>query len=878
MGRFKFNGISSEDFGLVIQTPPTYVYPERDLINTHVPGRNGDVVIDNNCYKNIERTYLIAKIFVPGTSYYSNFETILDWLNSAKGSYARLEDSYDDKVYRLASFQTSGNFGNIFDKAGTAEIKFICKPQRYLKVGEENIQYTGDMITIENQSKYPSLPEILIKNINTGDYGVLMMTVLDNYGDSVSSISFINYEGNLILNSEDQTVYDDNDVDKYNILSLNGKTFPILNGGISTIQFKKYEIESTDIIPSYSSLLISSQVSCSAEYKVYSAIESEKQEKFMIKSYEHIIDMHKDSYLASSIQTYISSKSESYKFESINTLLNQYAKVFQFTGSLDDNTSEKPTWLEWDAGSSTVKAHETGFFLVNNEDKRIRFIKKGDNIIETVNENAVNSIYYYEASTATTESSVSVNAPKVLSNYYWLKVTYSDIPEWLSFSIDYDSTTGSPSKINYKRKANGYYWTDKTWIFGKAQWTYYTGASYETFNSLSWNTSKKAFVSNEGLTLSTATTYTYKYLNATPSTLPDYSAVTEEKINEETGSKSTEILNPVHFSIRDNGTDLNTLTIYSKEAGYYSIKKDDSDVTPTWLLYNAGVAILTTLKGTVGFEVFYLEEIPDYSDEEDWPDWLNPTPIKTGSDPLAPTAIQFKVKKKAFYRVSSGVEDEVGGADTWGDIKNIDDLVPVSSITKTISDYYYIYMIDEIPTSYLTNRCYTYIVEGELETSETPPAWLIVEQVGTMEEGSSTPNIIKYKVGASGYYKWDSNTSWIKKEISDINEVLFESSGKDDSTIYYISELPEYEEFPHSNLLSITINENSSGNPIEVKYTVLTTGYYRFNNNTNWEYIQSGVTLFNSKVNESNRIYHLNDLEENLDYLEINIKPRWWML
>ena len=106
-----------------------------------------------------------------------------------------------------------------------------------------------------------------------------MMTILDNYGDSVSSISFINYEGNLILNSEDQTVYDDNDVDKYNILSLNGKTFPILNGGISTIQFKKYEIESTDIIPSYSSLLISSQVSCSAEYKVYSAIESEKTRK-----------------------------------------------------------------------------------------------------------------------------------------------------------------------------------------------------------------------------------------------------------------------------------------------------------------------------------------------------------------------------------------------------------------------------------------------------------------------------------------------------------------------------------------------------------------------------------------------------------------------
>ena len=79
-------------------------------------------------------------------------------------------------------------------------------------------------------------------------------------------------------------------------------------------------------------------------------------------------------------------------------------------------------------------------------------------------------------------------------------------------------------------------------------------------------------------------------------------------------------------------------------------------------------------------------------------------------------------------------------------------------------------------------------------------------------------------------------------------------------------------------LIYYIINENSSGNPIEVKYC-FNYGYYRFNNNTfNWEYIQSGVTLFNSKVNESNRIYHLNDLEENLDYLEINIKPRWWML
>ena len=213
MGKFKFNGILSEDFGLVIQTPPTYVYPERDLTSSHIPGRNGDVIIDNNSYKNVERTYLIAKAFMKGTTYYSNFQVILDWLNSAKGSYARLEDSYDDEVYRLASFQISGSFANHLDQAGSAEVKFVCKPQRYLKSGENEIKYLGSSLNIENQTGYPALPDMIIKNIDTGDYGVLMMSVIDKLGNAVSSISFTNYVGNLVLNSEDQTAYDLNNED-----------------------------------------------------------------------------------------------------------------------------------------------------------------------------------------------------------------------------------------------------------------------------------------------------------------------------------------------------------------------------------------------------------------------------------------------------------------------------------------------------------------------------------------------------------------------------------------------------------------------------------------------------------------------------------------
>jgi len=873
MGKFKFNGILSEDFGLVIQTPPTYVYPERDLTSSHIPGRNGDVIIDNNSYKNVERTYLIAKAFMKGTTYYSNFQVILDWLNSAKGSYARLEDSYDDEVYRLASFQISGSFANHLDQAGSAEVKFVCKPQRYLKSGENEIKYLGSSLQIENQTGYPALPDMIIKNIDTGDYGVLMMSVIDKLGNAVSSISFTNYVGNLVLNSEDQTAYDLNNEDKYSVISLNGKVFPVLNPGISTIEFKKYEIETSGIIDTYSSLLAVNQKSCVSEYKTYSAIESSMQSKVLIKSYDKIIDLNKSSYLASSVQTHISSKSEVYKFESFNSLMSQYAKLFQFTGSLSDNTSEKPDWLIFDGNS--IKANETGFFIVNNEDKRIRFIKKNDVIIGTVNTNAVNSIYYYKAATETEIpiTGIAIDPPNVGSNYYWLEIEYTSKPSWISFSVEYDDA-GSPSKIHYKRAANGYYWTDKTWIFGKAQWTYYTGATYETFASLYWNTSKKAFVSNEGLSLSTSMTFTYKYINCTPTTLSEYDPVIEKQTNEDTGITVDNVLNAVHFTIKDSGTDLNTIAIYSKESGYYSIKAESSSSATTWQQFPANTAILTTLKGTDGFEVFYLETIPDYTDQNNFPEWLNPIPVKTGDNPLAPTKIQFQVNKKAYYRISSGTEDEVGGSESWGTVKEVDDIIS----DKLSSDYYYIYMIETIPTVYPINRCYTYKLSGTDTTSENPPSWITVEAIGTMESGSSTPKTLKYKVGAAGYYKWDSNSTWIKKETANINDVLFESTGKDDSTIYYLEVLPEYSAFDLSNLLSIIVKQDSAGNPIEITYKVLETGYYRFNNSTDWNYILSGTTLLVSKINESNRIYHLKELNDSLDSLEINIKPRWWML
>ena len=91
MGNLIFNNISTEDLGLVIQAPPTYTFSSKDTSTQHVPGRNGDILIDNHSYNNVDRTYSIASVFRPGTEFIANSQKIIEWLMSAKG-YCRLED------------------------------------------------------------------------------------------------------------------------------------------------------------------------------------------------------------------------------------------------------------------------------------------------------------------------------------------------------------------------------------------------------------------------------------------------------------------------------------------------------------------------------------------------------------------------------------------------------------------------------------------------------------------------------------------------------------------------------------------------------------------------------------------------------------------
>jgi phage-related protein len=234
MGIITFNGVTSESLGIQVEHPPAFEIPERDYNVISIPGRNGDIVIDNGCYKNVNRKYNIA-IGAAGGSFTTFASNVSSWLHSAIG-YARLEDSYDPNHYKLAMYTDDNSIENILQQAGRATINFNRKPQRFLKSGDTKITITGSN-SITNPTNFISLPLIVVKGTGNG---------VINIGGYTATLT--NVISSTTLNSEIETVY--NGSTNLNMYVTLNKGFPKLVPGANTITFSG-GITSVEIYPKW---------------------------------------------------------------------------------------------------------------------------------------------------------------------------------------------------------------------------------------------------------------------------------------------------------------------------------------------------------------------------------------------------------------------------------------------------------------------------------------------------------------------------------------------------------------------------------------------------------------------------------------------------
>lgn len=164
---FTFNGINSKDYGVYITGEAVYNAPERDVEVIDIAGRNGAYIRDNGRFNNILVTYTAGMFGDAQTDFAEGISDLRNALCAAIG-YQRLEDEYNTGEYREAVYKSGLEVSpELMGRAGTFNITFECKPQRFLTSGE-TAQAVADGGTLTNPTLFPAKPLLEVEG-----YGII---------------------------------------------------------------------------------------------------------------------------------------------------------------------------------------------------------------------------------------------------------------------------------------------------------------------------------------------------------------------------------------------------------------------------------------------------------------------------------------------------------------------------------------------------------------------------------------------------------------------------------------------------------------------------------------------------------------------------------
>lgn len=936
MGNFKFGDKSTKDLGLVIQFKPNYTFPERDVQIEHIPGRNGDLMIDNGCYQNVTRTYSVAAIFNPAEGFVQSATKLVEWLTKQKG-YQRLEDSYEPEVYRKAMFNSGGTLQNIYDRATVLEISFDCKPQRFLKEGEVPIEFTGSQALLENPTVETAEPLIKIYDLPTQqDDSVVLASILDNDGKAVSLMTLTGIPSNhLYIDSEKQEVYSDSeDLDSY--VNLNGYSFPKLGRGETTIKIGSYKQHSYGAIPSYSSLISSNKKVLHARYLPFSKNVEAKQKMYSVKPYNLLKQSKQEVYEAKAYASYLLENCTTYTFMNFNQLLTRYGYLFSVVGNPDENflpgwllvdyvrtivegkevvdeknlslklgtSSNFETWIKDTYGEALASSISlAGVFIKNPVTKDIAYYAFGSTVVGTMSKTTSRSFEVYFAKKDTSPA-------ELYTNYELLE---DGKPSYLEARIEYDGANRKVTKVNYVTTVSINVYLEKTGLFGKSKW-YYKALDSEhpekpvVLDSVSWTGYKNAFISMNGLSVSTTSTFTYKTIK--PEDYPlQYQPVMGPKLDEngnqvvdDLGNVVYEEKNKVHFNITSSNVE-SDVQYNSKEAGYYRGEAHPEASQNDWVLKEANSQLASdimdpdTSKSNI---LYYLESIPTYDGENNFPEWLDPVPenAKQGNvnKTINPTKIKFYVTKRGWYRTST-VDDSGNTQYTAWVLLNAGTLLNYELPVDKLSIVYYLAPLEDSNVFPISEYTYTYTKDGKTytihdigffdgegttaEEYEQLPDWIDVEisdpDSSDVEDKDKTLRFVAKSNASPALYKVDTSVDWAIKAI---NTELTTSTHSQDTLIECLEGYPEYDTSSSwREKYDYEVLSSSTGNPESIKFKVKEDGYYKSQDSSDWKYMLAGDDIYIEKISETTVLYDLKEeSESSFDNVKISVTPRWWKL
>lgn len=226
---FYLDGIDAQSVGIQLQAPVSFSEAVPVVEAQTIPGRNGNIVFYTGSYENRSGS---ASCFCFQKDVEKAISSAGRFLMGKRG-YRRLETSDDPDHYWMARVENSPRIEQRLRLLAPFEIGFDCKPQRFVKNGENAIVFTANG-SLLNQYGQISLPFITLYGQGAGSLTI---------GDCVVDVNAL--DGTLCLDSETQNAYNDSGNQNMNI---NAPVFPTLPDGEIQIAFSG-GITKVEIVP-----------------------------------------------------------------------------------------------------------------------------------------------------------------------------------------------------------------------------------------------------------------------------------------------------------------------------------------------------------------------------------------------------------------------------------------------------------------------------------------------------------------------------------------------------------------------------------------------------------------------------------------------------
>ena len=226
---FYLDGIDARSAGIQLQAPIEFSEAVPVVEAQTIPGRNGDLIWETGSYENRGAS---ASCFCLQKDVEKAISSAGRFLMGKKG-YRRLETSDDPDHYWMARVENSPQIAMRLRTLAPFEIGFDCKPQRFVKAGEDAVVFTSNG-ALFNQYGQIALPFITLYGQGEGKITI---------GDCSVRVNAL--DGILYLDSDTQNAYNDSGNQNLNI---DAPVFPVLGDGEIPIVFKG-GIERVEIIP-----------------------------------------------------------------------------------------------------------------------------------------------------------------------------------------------------------------------------------------------------------------------------------------------------------------------------------------------------------------------------------------------------------------------------------------------------------------------------------------------------------------------------------------------------------------------------------------------------------------------------------------------------